>query len=198
MMPGLDGFELCRKLKTDERTSHIPVILLTAKAGEENKLSGLETGADDYLIKPFDARELSVRVKNLIDMRRQLRERFSREITLQPHDITITSTDEQFLRRTMENIEQHLGDPDFDVRTLSKNIGMSRAQLHRKLRALVDLSPTMFIKSIRLKHALLLLENQAGDVAEIAFQVGFNNPSYFAECFRKQFGVRPSEYKKAR
>lgn len=196
MMPGLDGFELCRQLKTDERTSHIPVILLTAKAGEENKLSGLETGADAYVVKPFQARELIIRVQNLVESRRQLRERFSREITLQPKDITITSTDEKFLQRAMSIIEEHLGDSNFDVQTFAKKVGLSHAHLHRKLRALVNMSPSQFIRSMRLKRALVLLEQHHGTVAEIAYQVGFNNPAYFAECFRKQFGRRPSEYRK--
>lgn len=194
MMPGLNGFELCRTLKTDERTSHIPIILLTAKAGEENKLNGLETGADAYVIKPFEPRELVVRVKNLIHERRQLRERFRREITLQPEDIAITSRDEQFLRRAMSIIELHLSDSDFNVQTFARDVGLSHAHLHRKLRALVNMSPSQFIRSMRLKHALVLLEHHSGNIAEIAYNVGLNNPSYFAECFRKQFGKRPSDY----
>jgi DNA-binding response OmpR family regulator len=108
MMPGMDGIELCQKLKTDERTSHIPVVLLTAKAGEKNKLEGLETGADDYLTKPFSGAELQVRVHNLIESRKRLRERFSREVTLQPADVAITSADEKFLERIMAIVEANL------------------------------------------------------------------------------------------
>lgn len=139
-----------------------------------------------------------MRVRNLIKGRRELRERFSREITLQPRDIAVTSTDEQFLQRAMTVIEQHMEDPGFDVAAFTKNVGVSHAHLHRKLRALVNQSPTQFIRAMRLKRALQLLEQHHGNVAEIAYRVGFNNPSYFAECFRKQFGVRPSEYKKVR
>ncbi|MBN1482836.1 AraC family transcriptional regulator [candidate division KSB1 bacterium] len=141
------------------------------------------------MVKPFQTRELTLRVKNLINQRQQLRERFSREITLQPKDITITSTDEKFLQRAMSIVELHLGDSDFDVQTFAKKVGLSHAHLHRKLRALVDMSPSHFIRSMRLKRALMLLQQHHGTVAEIAYKVRFNNPAYFAECFHKQFGV---------
>jgi signal transduction histidine kinase/ligand-binding sensor domain-containing protein/DNA-binding response OmpR family regulator len=194
MMPNMDGFELCEKLKTDERTSHIPVILLTARASEKSKLEGLETGADDYIIKPFSARELQVRVKNLIEQRRKLRERFSHESALKPKDIAITSADERFLQRAMDTIEAQIGNPDFSVNDFGKKVGLSHSQLHRKIRALTDRSPIEFIRTLRLKRAADLLKQHFGNVAEIAYEVGFNNPSYFAECFRKLFGKSPSEY----
>jgi signal transduction histidine kinase/DNA-binding response OmpR family regulator len=194
MMPQMDGFELCAKLKTDERTSHIPVILLTARASWESKIEGLETGADAYLTKPFDAKELQIRIKNLIGQRRKLRERFSKEITLQPKDITVTSADEKFLMKIMDVIEAHLSDPDFRVEYLSKEVAISRAHLHRKLQALTDLSPVEFIRLMRMKRAAKLLEHHVGNISEIAYEVGFKNPAYFAECFRKQFGISPSKY----
>jgi DNA-binding response OmpR family regulator len=196
MMPVMDGFKLCKKLKTDERTSHIPVILLTARAEAADKISGLETGADDYLTKPFDTKELQVRVKNLIDQRRRLREKFNRDILLQPREIACSSYDERFLQRVMAIIEQHLEDPDLKLATLIKEIGMSRKQLYRKLHALTNQSANRFIRSLRLKRAAGLLQQQYGNIAEVAFKVGFNNPAYFAECFRKQFGTLPSEYGK--
>ncbi len=195
MMPKMDGFQFCERVKSDERTSHIPVILLTARATAESKIKGLELGADDYLIKPFDRTELQVRAKNLIEQRRKLRERFSRNIALQPQEIAVTSYDEKFLQRAMAIIEQHLANPDFDVTILSRAIGMSRMQLHRKLYALTNQSTNKFIRSLRLKRAADLLNQKYGNVAQIAYEVGFNNPSYFAECFRKQFGKLPSEYK---
>jgi DNA-binding response OmpR family regulator len=194
MMPKMDGYELCRRLKTDERTSHIPVILLTARAGGENKVEGLETGADDYIIKPFDARELQVRVKNLIEQRRKLRERFRKEITLQPKDIAITSMDEQFLKKAMEVIEQNLSDPEFSTEVFAKGVAMSRMQLNRKLRALTDQSTHEFIRTYRLKRAAQLLQHRAGTVSEICYDVGFNSLSHFAKVFREQFGQSPSEY----
>jgi DNA-binding response OmpR family regulator/two-component sensor histidine kinase len=194
MMPKMDGFQLCEKLKTDERTSHIPVIILTARAAESSKLAGLETGADDYLVKPFSAKELTIRIKNLIEQRRKMRERFSRDITLSPKDISVTSADERFLNRAIEIIEKNMGDPDFGVDAFGKEIALSHTQLYRKLKALTNQSPVYFIRTIRLKRAAGLLEQAYGNVAEISYEVGFNNPSYFAECFRKQFGKPPSEY----
>ncbi len=194
MMPKIDGFELCQQLKSDERTSHIPIILLTARSSIESKIKGLEFGADDYLIKPFDTSELRVRVKNLIEQRRKLREKFSQNIFLKPAEIAVTSYDQRFLQRTIDIIEKHLADPDFDVTLLTHEVGMSRMQLHRKLHALTNQSASQFIRILRLKRAAELLHQHFGNVAEIAYEVGFSNPSYFAECFRRQFGVLPSEY----
>ncbi|MFQ5632192.1 MAG: ATP-binding protein, partial [bacterium] len=194
MMPKLDGYELCRNLKTDERTSHIPVILLTARAGGQSKVEGLETGADDYIIKPFDARELQVRVKNLIEQRRKLRERFAKEITLQPKDIAITSMDAQFLQKAMDVVEQNLSDPEFSTDMFAKQVAMSRMQLHRKLRALTDHSAHGFIRAYRLKRAAQLLQHQAGTVTEICYDVGFSSLSHFSKAFREQFGQSPSAF----
>lgn len=194
MMPKMDGYQLGEKLKTDERTSHVPVILLTAKSSGESKLEGLELGADDYLIKPFDSRELQVRVKNLIDQRRKLRERFGKEVKLQPRDIAITSTDEQFLERAMAVVDEHISKADFDVETFGRKVGMSRKHLHRKLKALTDQAPSEFIRTLRLQRAAQLLEKNAGNVTEVAYEVGFNSISHFAKAFKEQFGILPSEY----
>ncbi|MBD2699542.1 tetratricopeptide repeat protein [Spirosoma sp. BT702] len=194
MMPEMDGLELCHHLKTDERTSHIPVILLTALATQESKLQGLETGADDYLTKPFDARELLLRVSNLLEMRRRMRERFGREIRLQPNDVNVTSTDEKFLQRIMIVAEAHLSDSLFGPEEFSREVGMSRMQLHRKLTAITGQTTTEFLRTLRLKRAAQLLEAQAGNVSEVAFTVGFEHLSYFAKSFREQFGVSASEY----
>jgi len=184
-----------RKIKTDEITAHIPVILLTARATRESKLEGLETGADDYLIKPFDADELIIRVKNLIAQRRSLRERFSRKLTVDPSEIAVTSADEHFLRRALDIIENNMDDPEFNAESFSKTMAVSRSQLHRKLHALTGQSTTEFIRSIRLKRAAQLLKQGYGTISEIAFEVGFNHLSYFSECFKKQFGMNPKEYK---
>ncbi|MDQ3534289.1 MAG: ATP-binding protein, partial [Bacteroidota bacterium] len=194
MMPKMDGVELCSKLKTNEKTAHIPVILLTAKASGGDKVEGLETGADDYLIKPFESTELLVRIKNLIDSRRKLREIFSREITLGPTSITINSVDEQFLQRIMKIIEEHMEDTSFDVEIFSREAGLSKIQLHRKLKALTNESPGDFIRIMRLKRAADLLSQNAGTIAEVAYKVGFQEPSYFTRCFHKQFGKTPSEF----
>jgi len=195
MMPKMDGYAFCQALKSEEKTSHIPLIMLTAKAGQESKLEGLETGVDDYLTKPFSSKELLVRVRNLIEQRRRLRARFSREVILKPNEIAITPPDEQFLTRVKAAVEKNLGDEDFSVEDLVQEVGMSRTQLHRKLKALTDQSAGQFILSMRLQRAIELMKQNAGTVAEIAYMVGFNTPNYFAKCFRKQFGCSPSEYK---
>lgn len=194
MMPKMDGFELCEKLKTDERTSHIPVILLTAKAGTEHKVEGLETGADDYLVKPFDPKELKVRVKNLIEQRRRLREKFGKAPTFRPKDITVTSVDEQFLNRALGVAEAHISDRGFSADQFAKEMFLSRMQLHRKIKALTDRSPWEFFRVIRLERAGQMLRKRAGTVAEVAYQVGYDNPSHFAEAFRKHFGLTPSDF----
>ncbi|QMU28145.1 hybrid sensor histidine kinase/response regulator transcription factor [Adhaeribacter radiodurans] len=194
MMPQMDGIALCHKLKTDEKTSHIPIVLLTAKASGDSKVEGLETGADDYLTKPFQLRELMVRLHNLIEGRRKLRERYSRQVRVQPKDIAITSADERFLTRAMVLLEQHIGEVDFSVERLGKEIGMSRMQLYRKLQALTGQSPSDFIKTMRLQYAAQLLVKNSGTVSEISYQVGFSSHSYFSKCFAEQYGRTPSEY----
>ncbi len=194
MMPKIDGVQLCHMLKNDKRTDHIPIILLTAKASGESKIEGLEIGADDYLTKPFQEFELLARIKNLIEGRRKLRDRFSREITLQPASIPMTSMDEKLLQHVMKIMEEHMSDSNFGVEAFGREAGMSRTQLHRKLKALTDQSPGDFIRIMRLKRAAELLNNQVGSIAEVAFMVGFNDPSYFTKCFQKQFGRTPSEF----
>jgi signal transduction histidine kinase/DNA-binding NarL/FixJ family response regulator len=194
MMPVMNGFILCEKLKTDERTSHIPVILLTAMASDADRLEGLETGADAYLVKPFNTKELQIRIGKLIEQRRKLRERFSRDITLSPREIAVTSADERFLIHALEVIENHMGDPEFGVDVFGNEVGMSHSQLHRKIQALTNQSPVELIRSIRLKRAATLLKQKYGNISEVAYLTGFNTPSYFSECFQKQFGISPSEY----
>ena len=194
MMPEMDGYELCRALKADKRTCHIPVVLLTARAGRDDKLMGLDIGADSYLVKPFDASELLVQVRNLIEQRRLLRERFSRPIVLKPSEMGVTPMDEAFLQKVLSVVQANLADPDFDVVRLGREVGLSRSQLHRKLRALTNQSPTLLIRSIRLQRAAELLRQKGGSVAEIAYRVGFSSQTYFAKCFREELGCAPKEY----
>ncbi len=196
MMPRKDGYELCKTLKLDLKTSHIPIILLTAKAASENKVEGLETGADDYLIKPFEPKELLARVKNLIELRRKLRERFRASAPLKPGEIAVTSMDDAFLSKVMAAVKQHMSDEHLRIDALGIEVGMSRVQLHRKLTALTNLSPGEFIRYIRLHRAMDLLQKDAGTVSEIAYTVGFSDPSYFSKCFHKQFGKSPTDFKK--
>ncbi|MBI4429179.1 MAG: response regulator [Ignavibacteriales bacterium] len=194
MMPKMDGFALSEKLKTDERTSHIPVILLTAKAGKEHRIEGLETGADDYVTKPFEPKELQVRIKNLIEQRKKLREKFRKEGTFRLKEIAITTADERFLNRAMEVIEAHLADQTFTSESFAEEMYVSRMQLHRKIRALTDLSPWQFVRKVRLHRAADLLRKRVGNVSDIAYQIGYDSPSRFAEAFREEFGKTPSEF----
>jgi signal transduction histidine kinase/DNA-binding response OmpR family regulator len=194
LMPRLDGLTLCSRLRGDERTSHIPVILLTSRTELDQKLEGLRTGADDYLPKPFSPRELVARVANLLERRRALRERYGREITLEPQGIAVSSADEAFLNRLLHSVEHHMGDTQFGVDQLAHDAAMSKTHLNRKLRALVDQSAHEFIRTIRLKRAARLLSGRSGNVSEIAYEVGFSNPSHFAEVFRHAFGCSPTEF----
>jgi signal transduction histidine kinase/ligand-binding sensor domain-containing protein/DNA-binding response OmpR family regulator len=196
MMPEMDGFELCQKIKTDERISHIPIILLTAKADIESKIDGLEFGADDYVTKPFESRELQIRSKNLIEQRRKLREKFSLLIDLKPGDISASSMDEQFLQRLLSIFEDHIEEPEFSTEDLAREIGMSRMHLNRKIQALTNLSTNAFIRTLRLQRAARILSNASETVSEVAYKVGFNNLSYFSKAFRRHFGKLPSEFTK--
>ncbi|MBD2703440.1 response regulator [Spirosoma sp. BT702] len=194
MMPGMNGVDLCRRLKTDERTSHIPIVLLTAKVDLDSKLAGLETGADEYMTKPFHREELLVRARNLLENRQQLRERFSRQLVAQPTGVAVTSIDEKFLQKVIALLEANLSNAAFTVTTFSQEIGMSPTHLHRKLIALLGQSANELVRSFRLKRAASLLDQQHGNVSEIAFLVGFSNPNYFTKCFRDQFECTPTEY----
>jgi len=194
MMPRMGGYRLCEKLKHDERTSHIPVILLTAKSSDESKIEGLGLGADDYLIKPFDSTELRVRVKNLIAQRKKLRERFARQMVLHQHDMNVPAPDEAFIARSIELIESRMEDAGLSVELLGSEMGFSRSQFYRKVLALTGKTPSQFISVIRLKFAARLLKTDDITVSEIAFRVGFSSPSYFHKCFRDQYGMTPTEY----
>jgi YesN/AraC family two-component response regulator len=193
-MPEMDGIELCSNLKTDERTSHIPVVMLTGKSGIEDRLKGLETGADAYLTKPFNIKELRLQVSKLIEQRQKLRERFTHDLRLEPKDIAVTSADEKFINRAMEIIEKNMGNSDFEVRQFQDEMFMSRMQLFRKIKALTNQTPGDFIRTIRLKRAASLLKQNFGNIAQITYEVGFNNPSYFAKCFKDLYGVLPSDF----
>ncbi len=194
MMPGIDGIELCSRIKKDERTSHIPVIMLTARSTSEQKINGLEIGADDYITKPFKIEELNVRIHNLLEQREKLRKKFTSLIGFDFEDIEIDSKDEKYLKRITGIIDENMGDFDFDVGRLQEELGISRVHLYRKLKALTDMSPSELIRVMRLKMASKLLQQYNRNVTAIAFKVGFSNPSYFSKCFREHFGKSPKEY----
>ncbi|WP_316808260.1 two-component regulator propeller domain-containing protein [Pedobacter agri] len=194
MMPVMDGLEFCRKVKTDERTSHIPVILLTARSAYVHQINGFENGADAYLMKPFNLKMLELNIKNTLKARETIRHKFAKVITLEPTNLVINKTEEGFLAKIMQIIENHISDPEFDVPTLSAEIGMSQPVLYKKIRALTDLSVNDFIKSLRIKRAAQLLKQHAGNIAEVAYAVGFNDRKYFSLEFKKHFGKTPSEF----
>jgi DNA-binding response OmpR family regulator len=194
LMPLMDGFEMCEKLKTDERTSHIPIIILTSKSSDQSKMHGLETGADDYITKPFNANLLFIRVVNLIKSRQELRKRFAREIKIEAREVTITSIDEKFLQKAIDIVEKNITDSVFDNEQFTLAMAMSRTQLYRKLKAVTGFSATEFIRTIRLKRAAQLLEKSTMRINEVAFSVGFSNPNYFYISFSEMFGMTPSEY----
>ncbi|RMG80565.1 MAG: DNA-binding response regulator, partial [Bacteroidetes bacterium] len=196
MMPEMSGYEFCEKIKNDERTCHIPVILLTAKAAQEDRIEGLSIGADDYLSKPFESKELLTRVNNLISQRRKLQVYFQQHILIKTSGEKIVSAEEEFVHRAIEIVEENIGNEDFSVDDFAGNLNMSRSQLHRKIHALTGKSATSFIRTIRLQRAAELLKTGNGNVTEIAFDVGFGSQSYFTRCFAEQFGCSPSEYKR--
>ena len=193
-MPIYNGIQLCNALKIDERTSHIPIILLTAGVSEENELKGLASGADDFVTKPFKIKVLEQRMINLIATRRALRNRYSQELILKPKEIAITPADEIFLNRIQEIIENHLSDPQFNAHTFSQKLKVSRMQLHRKLLAYTGLSTSAFIRSQRLKQAIQILQTSDATINEVAYAVGFNTPTYFMKCFKEVYKKTPSEY----
>jgi signal transduction histidine kinase/ligand-binding sensor domain-containing protein/DNA-binding response OmpR family regulator len=194
MMPKMDGFQLCNKLKTDERTSHIPVVLLTAKAAKQDKIEGYETGADDYIMKPFEPDELRARIKNLIEQRKRLHEHFQKRGIFELDQTKITSVDKRFLQKAFELITKNVSDSSFTVEAFADNLAVSKSLLRKKIVSLTGEPPVELIKRIRLKKAAELIEENFGNLSEIALEVGFNNPAYFSECFKKQFGVSPSQY----
>lgn len=194
MMPKMDGFKLCEILKTDERTSHIPIILLTAKAAKEDKLTGLETGADEYLMKPFDTDELKSRIKNLIDQRKRLQEHFRNQGLIGIDQQKITSVDKKFLQKSMEIINKYISDSSFSVEMLAGELAIGRSGLQKKIQSLIGETPGDLIRRIRLDKAAELIKNKFGNLSEIALEVGYNNPAHFSEAFKRQFGVTPSHY----
>jgi len=196
MMPVMDGCRFCKEIRNNIPTSHIPVIMLTARADLEDKIGGLETGADDFIIKPFSSRELKARVRNLIHQRRILRDRFSKATIIKPSEISALPLDRIFIEKVIRFIESNFENPEFSVDSLSAELSISVSQLNRKLNALTGQPAGQLIRSMRLQRAADLLAQKAGTVAQICYQLGFSDQAYFSRAFRKQFGCSPGEYKK--
>lgn len=195
MMPEMDGFEFCKSLKLDESTSHIPIIMLTAKANIGTKIEGLELGADDYLLKPFNTDEIKVRVKNLVEKQERLKAYFSgKTIELKPSEIKVNSKEKAFLNKAKEILEKHLSESSFGAEQFASEMNVSQTQFLRKLKALTNQTINEFIRDFRLQRAADLLAKKSSTVSEVAFQVGFESLSYFTKTFKEKFGVLPSEY----
>jgi signal transduction histidine kinase/CheY-like chemotaxis protein/AraC-like DNA-binding protein len=195
MMPEVDGCSLCKELKKNIATSHIPIILLTAKASLSSRINGFETGADDYITKPFNTPLLLTRIKNLIDLRRQMQLKIQRKKMLLPSEVTVSSTDQTFLKEFQDVIENQLGDPNFNVDVLCEKLYMARSTLFRKIQALTGETPNQFIQTYRLEKGATLLRGNYGNITEVAMATGFSSSQYFARCFREKFHQSPSEYK---
>ncbi|MBW2937816.1 response regulator [Aureisphaera sp. CAU 1614] len=193
MMPVKDGISLCNELKYNELSSHIPIILLTAKVGEENEMIGLKTGADAYVTKPFNSENLKLRVEKLIENRRLLQQRFSKDFSIQP-ELAITSTETNFLNKLKIILDEEITQTSFNSEQFATAMLLSRTQLHRKLKAIFNMSASEFIRSQRLKLSLTLLKESDATVSEIAYQVGFNTPSYFIKCFKEVYHCTPQEF----
>jgi signal transduction histidine kinase/ligand-binding sensor domain-containing protein/DNA-binding response OmpR family regulator len=195
MMPEMDGVEMCKHIRSDPKLEHIPLILLSAKSDIENKLEGFQTGADDYLEKPFLPKHLQSRVHNLIESREKLRAHFSEEVPKKPKKSGILHLDREFLEKVFYKIEQNIGDNEYNVNKLSLELGLSRVHLYRKFKELTGMTPKDYMKETRLKFAAKLLEEDRYTISEIAYQVGFNTHSSFTVSFKAFYGVSPKEYK---
>ncbi|MFY0715255.1 response regulator [Seonamhaeicola sp. NFXS20] len=198
MMPEMDGIELCDKIKTNIKTSHIPILLLTAKTSKEYKKVGFQTGADAYITKPFDSKILELRVHNLISSRKKLIDKFKKDLILQPKELTVTSADELFLKKAIEYVEANISNSNYTIKNFVIEMGVSRSVLYRKLKALTGQSISEFIKTIKLKRAAQLIEQTSMTISEVAFELGFNDLKNFRESFKKVFHKLPSEYKKSK
>jgi len=196
MMDKMDGIELCRRLKNDERTSHIPVVLLTARHSEETIQSSYDIGADDYITKPFNVSILKTRINNLIEQRRKLRKLFSKGVDFDFSEIAANNLDSQFLEKVNKIIEKNIDNPDFSPLSLASDMAMSKMQLYRKVSALANQTVYNYIRTMRMKKAAKLLLTTDLQIAEVAFSVGYTEPSNFTKCFNREFKQSPSNFVK--
>ena len=194
LMPDIDGYEFCRRVKKDDRTSHIPILILTALHSREHEIEGLSSGADDYITKPFDITILQTKIENMLQTRRALKEKYTSQIILKPSDLEITSPDERFLKKAIEVVEKNISNADLDIEHFASEVGVSRMQLYRKFSALTNMTVKEFVRNIRLKRAAQLLLEKKLTVSEIAYEVGFKDLSHFRKCFHREFGMSASEY----
>ena len=194
IMPEMVGTELCAKIKENIKTSHIPVILLTSRSSLIYKIEGLESGADDYISKPFNLVEFKLRIKNLLDSTQRLKAKFSAEDNFSPSEITVSSLDEQLLKKAFKVVEENISNEQFDIPFFCSELGVSRTMLFTKIKAWTNFTPNEFIHEIRMKRAAQLLEQNKINISQISYKVGFNNPKYFSKCFQKKYGETPTQY----
>ncbi len=194
LMPVMNGYEFCRKIKSDITYSHIPVILLTAKTSIQAKVEGMEAGADAYIEKPFSKDYLLACVANLLSSRTSLKEAFTQSPHVKVNTMAVTKQDEEFLKKLTEMIDENMKNPNFSIDDMAETFFMSRSSFYRKIKGIVGVSPNEFLRLQRLKKAARLLKEEGAFVNEVCYMVGFNSPSYFSKCFYKQFGILPKEY----
>jgi signal transduction histidine kinase/DNA-binding response OmpR family regulator/streptogramin lyase len=194
MMPVMNGIELCTKIKSDERVSHIPVILLTARSSEEQRIEGFKTGADDYITKPFNFEVLEARINNLLKQREKFQKTFRKTLDIKSSELQITPLDVKFIEKAVKVVEANISSPDFSIEDLGMELGISRAYVFKKILALTGKTPLEFMRTIRLQHAAQLLEKSQLSVREVAYKVGFNNPKYFTKYFKEHYNILPSDF----
>jgi len=184
------------RIKKDIKTSHIPIILLTSRSSLVYKLEGLESGADDYLSKPFDINEFQIRIKNLIKTSNVLKQKFSGDKNLLPNEVIVSSLDEKLFKKALEIVEENISNEEFDIPYFCSELGVSRTMLFIKIKAWTNFTPNDFIQHFRMKRAAQLLEQGKINISEVSYKVGFKNPKYFSKCFQKKYGETPSQYSK--
>jgi len=205
MMPGLSGIQLTAAIKSDERTNHIPVILLTALTSTGQKVEGLSTGADDYITKPFNEEILLVKAENLLSNRKRMKEHLLKQVEssipekvfqdIHPSELHIENPDEKFIKKALDITEMHISEVEYGVTMLAREIGMESSTLYKKMMALIDMSPGEFIRDIRMKRAAQLIRQEQVSIAEVSYMIGYDNPKYFSKIFKKHFGSSPSDYR---
>tara|TARA_B100000749_G_scaffold262965_1_gene236271 strand:- start:222 stop:815 length:594 start_codon:yes stop_codon:yes gene_type:complete len=194
-MPEMDGFEFCKQIKEDLKTSHIPVIMLTAKAMSSDKIKGIDSGADAYLNKPFEMKLLKSYINRLIESRQQFLENNindKNKITLLDNT---SNLDKTFMQKVLDYVNENLGEPDLNVEHLADDMSLSRSQLYRKIKAITGMTANELIRKIRLKKAKQMIESGSDSISEVGFKVGFSSASYFSKCFKNEFGILPTELK---
>lgn len=193
-MPHMDGIQLSKKLKGDKRTCHIPIILLTALTGDAQEVQGLETGANDYITKPFSFEVLHAKIRNLLELERTLKTTYTRQIKVLQADVSLQTENERLLQAVVRCLEENIASPDLSVEFLSRQVGMSRSSLYSKMLEITGETPVEYIRSFKLEKAAVLMEKSDLTVSEIAYHTGFSTPNYFARAFKAKFNMLPSEY----